>query len=220
MARQCAAEIIEGVGCSIVISFVRGEVWKVGSDYLVVDTGTNGMKVNCPPLTALGARVGDHVLLHTSLVVREDSWTLYGFETEEEVTLFDIVQTVSGIGPRIALGVIATLSPSELRNAIAIEDTTTLKKISGIGAKGASRMVLELKDKIGVQDSHGLSRSQPILSSWRIAVGSALSSLGWNTREADLAMDRVAETFPDKVSGSDPDISALLKEALRSLDRS
>lgn len=202
------------------IAFVRGEVWKTGPDHLVVDTGSKGMKVNCPPLTALGTRVGDHVLLHTSLVVREDSWTLYGFETEEEVLLFDIVQTVSGIGPRIALGVIATLSPNELRNAIALEDVATLKKISGIGAKGASRMVLELKDKIGIADSAGVTRSQSMPSSWRTAVGSALASLGWSPREADQAMDRVAENFPTMVVVDSPDISALLKEALRSLDRS
>lgn len=202
------------------ISFVRGEVWKVGPDYLVVDTGTSGMKVNCPPLTAIGSRVGDHVLLHTSLVVREDSWTLYGFHTEEESLLFDMVQTVSGIGPRIALGVVATLSPDELRSAIANDDTATLKKISGIGAKGASRMVLELKDKIGFPESTGLIRSQQSASPWRIAVGSALSSLGWSAREADLAMDRVAETYPEKVAMTDPDISVLLKAALRSLDRS
>lgn len=202
------------------ISFVRGDVWKVGADHIVVDTGIGGMKVNCPPLTALGSRVGDHVLLHTSLVVREDSWTLFGFETEEEVSLFDMVQTVSGIGPRIALGVVATLSPSELRLAIAQEDTTTLKKISGIGAKGASRMVLELKDKIGAPDARGSVRSASATSSWRVAVGSALASLGWTTREADLAMDRVAEKLPEITAVSDPDISALLKESLRSLDRS
>jgi holliday junction DNA helicase RuvA len=202
------------------ISFVRGQVWKVGPDHLVVDTGTSGMKVSCPPLTAIGSRVGDHVLLHTSLVVREDSWTLYGFETEEEVLLFDMVQTVSGIGPRIALGVVATLSPAELRTAIATDDTAALKKISGIGAKGASRMVLELKDKVGAPESHGSIRSLPTTTSWRLAIGSALASLGWSTREADLAMDRVAESHPEEVSISDPDISLLLKAALRSLDRS
>ncbi len=202
------------------ISFVRGEVWKIGSDHLVVDTGSEGMKVNCTPVTALGSRIGDHVLLHTSLVVREDSWTLYGFETEEEVVLFDMVQTVSGIGPRIALGVVATLSPQELRNAIAQEDTAALKKISGIGAKGASRMVLELKDKIGIVGSGGTAVSQTLSGSWRAAVGSALSSLGWNSREADQAMDRVAEGFPALVAADPPDISTLLKEALRSLDRS
>lgn len=202
------------------ITFVRGEIWQIGPDHLVIDTGGKGIKVNCPPLTAIGSRVGDHVLLHTSLVVREDSWTLYGFESEEEVLLFNMVQTVSGVGPRIALGVVATLSPYELRLAIAQEDIAALKKISGIGAKGASRMVLELKDKIGIVDMGGATRSQSLPTSWRVAVGSALASLGWNPREADLAMDRVAEKFPDMVGEELPDISALLKEALRSLDRS
>jgi len=202
-----------------VISFIRGEVWKIALDHLIVDCSPVGLKVMCPPSTALSVRIGDHVQLHTSLVVREDAWTLYAFETEEEVSLFDMVQTVSGIGPRIALGVISTLSPVELRNAIATEDLPTLKKISGIGAKGASRMVLELKDKIGGVPYQGSSVTASS-HSWRQAVGSALASLGWSIRESDQAMDRVAENSPDLVSNEQPDISALLKEALRSLDRS
>ncbi len=201
------------------ISFIRGEVWKIALDHLIVDCSPVGLKVMCPPSTALSVRIGDHVQLHTSLVVREDAWTLYAFETEEEVSLFDMVQTVSGIGPRIALGVISTLSPVELRNAIATEDLPTLKKISGIGAKGASRMVLELKDKIGGVPYQGSSVTASS-HSWRQAVGSALASLGWSIRESDQAMDRVAENSPDLVSNEQPDISALLKEALRSLDRS
>ena len=202
------------------ISFVRGEVWQVGSDYLVIDSGATGLKVHCPVVTAINARVGDHILLHTSLIVREDSWTLYGFETEEEVSLFDMVQTVSGIGPRIALGVVSTLSPSELRQAIHTEDLAALKKISGIGAKGASRMVLELKDKIGGVPGGAQRVTGSAPTSWRVSVGSALASLGWNTREADLAMDRVAESAPELVAAEPADISALLKVALRSLDRS
>lgn len=202
------------------ISFVRGEVWQVGSDFLIVDGGATGLKVHCPVLTAMNFRVGDHVLLHTSLIVREDSWTLYGFETDEEVSLFDMVQTVSGIGPRIALGVISTLSPAQLREAIHTEDLVALKKISGIGAKGASRMVLELKDKIGGVTGNTPRDTGAASASWRTSVGSALTSLGWNAREVDIAMDRVAESSPELVAANPPDISALLKIALRSLDRS
>ena len=168
----------------------------------------------------MSLRIGDHVQLHTSLVVREDSWTLYAFETEEEVSLFDMVQTVSGIGPRIALGVISTLTPDALRQAIASEDLATLKKISGIGAKGASRMVLELKDKVGITGAGESPVKIHGTQSWRQSVGSALASLGWSTREADQAMDRVAENSPELVAGANPDISLVLKEALRSLDRS
>lgn len=202
------------------ISFVRGEVWQVGPDFLIVDAGATGLKVHCPAVTAINVRLGDHILLHTSLIVREDSWTLYGFETQEEVSLFDMIQTVSGIGPRIALGVISTLSPQELRQAIHSEDLVALKKISGIGSKGASRMVLELKDKIGGVGEGAQRASVSATSSWRVSVGSALSSLGWNSREADLAMDKVAESLPEQVALDAPDISALLKAALRTLDRS
>lgn len=202
------------------IAFIRGEVWKVGVDHLIVDCGPTGVTVHCPPATALGVRLGDHIVLHTSMVVREDSWTLYGFESEEEVSLFDMVQTVSGIGPRIALAVISTLSPMELRRAIASENTAALTKISGIGAKGASRMVLELKDKVGAVSISGAAVPASGNASWRVAVADALGSLGWTRREADLAVDRVAESVPDQVNTADPDISALLKVALRSLDRS
>ena len=202
------------------ISFIRGEVWKIALDHLVIDCSPVGLKVLCPPSTAMGFRIGDRVQLHTSLVVREDSWTLYGFETEEEVSLFDMVQTVSGIGPRIALGVISTLTPDALRQAIATEDTATLKKISGIGAKGASRMVLELKDKVGISGIVGAQANVHGTQSWRQSVGSALASLGWSARESDQAMDRVAENSPEMVAGENLDISLILKEALRSLDRS
>jgi holliday junction DNA helicase RuvA len=202
-----------------VISFIRGEVWKVAIDHLVIDCSPFGLKILCPPSTALGFRVGDHIQLHTSLIVREDSWTLYGFETEEEVALFDMVQTVSGIGPRIALGVLSTLTPDSLRQAIATDDLATLKKISGIGAKGASRMVLELKDKVGAMGYPGTPASAPSSQSWRQSVGNALASLGWSTREADQAMDRVTENLPELLDSDQPDISVLLKESLRSLDR-
>jgi Holliday junction resolvasome RuvABC DNA-binding subunit len=94
-----------------VIAFIRGEVWKTGPDFVVVDTGDQGIKVLCPAASAVGMRVGDSVLLYTALIVREDSWTIYGFAEEAQCEMFDLVQTVSGIGPRIALGVVAALSP-------------------------------------------------------------------------------------------------------------
>lgn len=203
------------------ISFVRGHVWERATDYLIVDIGPTGMRVACTPATATRAQVGDQILLHTSLIVREDSWTLFGFDTTEERQIFDLVQTVSGIGPRIALAVLASLSPAELSTAIATEDLTALTSVSGIGKKGASRMVLELKDKLpGVAGGASIPASGNRGASWRVAVGAGLSSLGWSAREAEAAMDIVQSENTALVSVTPPDIGAILKLALRALDRS
>lgn len=220
MARCCAAQIGPGLASCPVISFIRGQVWHAGVDHLVVDTGPMGVRVMCPPATSLSTRVGEHIMLHTSVVIREDSWTVYGFESAEQVALFDMVQTVTGIGPRIALGVVSTLTPAELAAAIANADLPVLTKISGIGTKGASRMVLELKDKITPFAGAGSVQVSRTAQAWRTAVGAGLASLGWTQREADAAMDRVAETSPDLIGAKEPDIGAILKEALRALDRS
>ena len=131
------------------IDFVRGSVSAVHSDRIVVDIGPLGLTALCTPVTALSYRVGDRVELVTSLVIREDGWTIYGFLDADERTVFEQVQTVSGVGPRLALGLLSTLTPDELRGAVAREDLVTLTKVSGVGKKGASRLVLELKDKLG-----------------------------------------------------------------------
>jgi Holliday junction DNA helicase RuvA len=204
-----------------VITFIRGEVWKSGPDFVVIDTGDQGIKVLCPPATALSLRVGDPVFLHTSLIVREDSWTLYGFAQEDQCAMFDLVQTVTGIGPRIALGVVASLSPVEFSQSILSEDLDALMSISGIGKKGASRMVLELKDKVIASGGNATTGTRAKRAqSWRVAVGAGLSSLGWTARESEAAMDAVAENYPDLVALAEPDVGELLKASLRSLDRS
>jgi holliday junction DNA helicase RuvA len=204
-----------------VITFIRGEVWKTGPDYVVVDTGDQGIKVLCPPAAAISMRVGDSIFLHTALIVREDSWTLYGFAEEEQCAMFDLVQTVTGIGPRIALGVVATLSPGDFAHAISSEDLGTLTAISGIGKKGASRMVLELKDKVIATDTLNPAASRAKRSQgWRVQVGAGLASLGWTSREAEAAMDTAAVDYPDLVGAPEPDVGELLKASLRSLDRS
>jgi Holliday junction DNA helicase RuvA len=135
--------------------------------------------------------------------------------------MFDLVQTVTGIGPRIALGVVASLSPADFAHAILSEDLDILISISGIGKKGASRMVLELKDKVvatggGAATGTRAKRAQ----SWRVAVGAGLASLGWTAREAEAAMDSVADNYPDLIALDKPDVGDLLKASLRSLDRS
>lgn len=201
------------------IAHVRGEVAAAGSDWLVIDVGPIGLRITCTPTVALSHRVGDHVFLHTSLVVREDSWTTYGFETEEERAVFESVQTVTGIGPRIALAVLATLSPEQLRQAIEAEDLATLTSVSGIGRKGAQRIVLELK---GVLVSSSAPSGARVGGgpSWTASVASGLTSLGWSAREAEAAVASVSERLADLTDPQNPDVGVLLKAALASLDRS
>ncbi|MFA7322957.1 MAG: Holliday junction branch migration protein RuvA [Candidatus Nanopelagicales bacterium] len=199
------------------IAFIRGTVQAVAHDSVVVDLGGFGLQATCTAPTALSLRVGDRVELLTSLVVREDGWTLYAFADADERTIFEQVQTVTGIGPRIALAVLGTLAPDELRWAIANDDLTALTKIPGIGRKGAQRLVLELKDRLGAMHGGATGRALPVNAPWQSSVVAGLMSLGWTAREAEAAADAVAPLaaeYPDA-----PDISALLKAALQSLDR-
>lgn len=206
------------------ISFVRGTVVHVGVDRVVIDLGSVGVSVLCTPVTALGLRTGEHVELMTSMVIREDGWTLYGFADADERAVFEQVQTVSGIGPRIALALLGTLSPDDLRRAVASGDEATLTKVPGIGRKGAQRLILELADRLGPSTAGAPAEraSTGTAGGWQTAVAAGLTSLGWSAKEADAA---VASLDPALVSaadaaGSAADIGGLLKAALRGLDRS
>lgn len=191
------------------IASVGGTVAAVRPSSIVVDVGGVGVAVSCTPQTAAGARTGDAVTLHTSLIVREDSLSLYGFLDSEDRDVFDLIQTVSGIGPRIALAVLATLAPDDLRRAIAAEDVASLTRVPGIGTKGAQRMVIELKDRLRPV---GATAGTPA-DDGPATVRAALISLGWSAKDADRAVTAVAPG--DGAS----DTSALLREALRYLDR-
>ena len=200
------------------IDRVRGAVVARGADYLSVDLGSVAVRVTTPPLVAADAMVGREVDLHTALVVREDSWTLFGFADAEQCRMFEQVQTVSGIGPRIALGLVSVLGADDLRRAIDAEDLAALTQVPGIGKKGAQRIVLELKDKI---DPPSIGRpAVPSDEGWRTAVAAGLTSLGWSAKEADAAVDGLAGRLDEVTDARSPDIGVLLKEALRSLDRS
>lgn len=205
------------------IAFVRGAVAQTGADHVVVDVGAVGLLIQCTPATAAGTRHGEHVELRTALVVREDGWTLYGFVDDEERRVFELVQTVSGIGPRIALALLASLAPDDLRRAVSSADEAALMKVPGIGRKGAQRLILELTDRLGAPAAGAPSTAMPSAGSgWRTAVEGGLVSLGWSAREAEQAAsaipaDVVAAATP---GGADPDVASLLKWALRSLDRS
>jgi Holliday junction DNA helicase RuvA len=199
-----------------VIAYVRGSVASVGAGSAVVDVGGIGLELQCAPGTLAALRVGHPATLAATLVVREDSLTLYGFADEDERSVFEILQTVTGVGPRLAVSVLAALSPDTLRRAVVTEDLTALMTISGVGRKGAQRLVLELKDRLGspVGEVVDLASSTTSGPSWEGQVREALIGLGWSPREADAALAAVAQDVEP-----DADVATVLRLALRSLDR-
>ena len=204
------------------ISFVSGRVASVAPDGAVVEVGGVGLAVQCTPGTLAGLRIGEHAHLPTSLVVREESLTLYGFANDDERTVFELLQTASGVGPRLAQAMLAVHGPDALRQAVATEDLAALTQVPGIGRKGAQRIVLELKDRLGaVRGAPGRVRSPfPAQAGWSEQLHAALLGLGWSAREADEAVAVAAPQAEQALSAGDaPDIAALLKVALRSLSR-
>lgn len=204
------------------IAFVSGRVASLAPDGAVIEVGGVGLTVQCAPATLAGLRLGEPALLPTSLVVREESLTLYGFADEDERAVFELLQTASGVGPRLAQAMLAVHSPDALRQAVATEDLAALTQVPGIGRKGAQRIVLELKDRLGAV------RGAPVRSlpgqgaapAWREQVHAALLGLGWSAREADEAVAAVApEAEASVADGATPDVAALLRTALRSLSR-
>lgn len=207
------------------IASVSGTVARIGLDHLVVEVGGVGMLVHTTPATASAQRLGATTQLATSLVVREDSLTLYGFATTQEQATFELVQTVSGVGPRLALAMLAVLTPDQLRQAIAAEQFTTLTKVPGIGRKGAERLVLELRDKVGAlaalrgdaADGDAPLPEAPTATdgdAWRAPVTEALVGLGWSAKQAETGVDKIAGEL-----GPEPDVAVALRLALRELGR-
>jgi holliday junction DNA helicase RuvA len=198
------------------ISFVRGTVASVGATTAVVDVGGIGLELQCTPATLGDLRVGHAASLPATLVVREDSMTLYGFADSDERSVFELLQTVTGVGPRLAQSLLSVLSPDQLRVAVATEDLTALTRVPGVGRKGAQRLVLELKDRLGapsgVVDLARVSGSAG--PAWQGQVHAALVGLGWSPREADSAVEAVAGEVAD-----DADVATVLRAALRTLDR-
>lgn len=201
------------------IAFVRGPVADVTLSSVVVEVGGVGLELNCTPNTLARMRPGKETLLPTSLIVREDSLTLFGFLDEDEKALFEMLLTASGVGPKLAQAMLAVLTPDELRRAVTHEDIKTLTTVPGIGQKGAQRIVLELKDRIGAPSGPVSSRAAaPAGARWRDQVHAGLVGLGWSTREAEQAVDAVAPQAAE--AEGDPDVAALLRAALRSLSKS
>lgn len=198
------------------IAFVRGQVAAVALSSAVLEVGGVGLDVMCTPSTLATLRVGQQATLPTSLVVREDSLTLFGFADEDEKQTFELLQTASGVGPKLAQAMLAVLSTDDLRLAIAGDDVKTLTRVPGIGQKGAQRIILELRDRIGAPTGQGRTSGAPATAGalWRDQVHQGLVGLGWPARDAEKAVDAVA---PE--AGDLPDVGALLRAALRTLSK-
>ncbi len=190
------------------ISHLSGSILDVRLNQLVIDVAGIGYQVTVAPELAADSRVGQSISLHTSLVVREDSWTLFGFSNADAKNLFEQLQSVTGIGPKVASALLAVYQPEELRSAIATQDNAALERVPGIGKKVASRIILELKDKFG-----GGYRSKSSLSGpWRTQVIGALTGLGYSAKEAESALDDVLSDFGR--TPTEADLPEMLKLAL------
>ena len=207
------------------IAFVKGIVAQVDLTSAVVEVGGVGLQVQCTPNTLARFRVGDSATVPTSMVVREESLTLFGFVDEDEKAVFELLQTASGVGPKLAQAMLAVHGPDELRRAVTTEDVRTLTAVPGIGQKGAQRIILELKDRIGPPAG---STPRPTRTdgrpqdAWRSQVHAGLVGLGWSAKEADKAVDAVApQAGASNGSAIDggPDVAALLRAALRTLSK-
>ena len=198
------------------IAFVRGQVAQVGLTSAVLDVGGIGVELLCNPGTLATLRGGATATLPASLVVREDSLTLFGFLDEDEKSLFVMLQTASGVGPKLAQAMLAVLSPDDLRRSVTTEDVRTLTQVPGIGQKGAQRIILELKDRIGPPTgSSSAVVPAPVAGgepAWRVQVREALVGLGWSSKEADKG---IALAVPDE--DEVPDVATVLRLALRSM---
>jgi Holliday junction DNA helicase RuvA len=199
------------------IAQLTGVVVQIGPTSAVVEVGGLGVQAVCSPNTVAGLRLGERATLATSLVVREDSLTLYGFASADEREFFELLLTATGVGPKLAQTALAVLTPDELRKAIATENLVQLCKVPGIGRKGAQRIVIELKDKI---NTVALAEEPPVAAgppaAWRGQVMQGLQGLGWSAKDAEAACNEV-----EQLAREDPhiNIAVLMRAALRSLAR-
>jgi Holliday junction DNA helicase RuvA len=214
------------------IAHLDGTVSAVAPDGAVIDVGGVGILVQCTPGTLARLRPGERARVATALVVREDSLTLFGFATEDERGTFELVQTASGVGPRLALAMLAVFTPDALRRAVATEDLAALTTVPGIGRKGAQRIVLELAGRLGSpvgapQPAAGGGSAAARVAPWREQVRAGLVSLGWQAREADQAITMVEPELSggqgeDGGAAGEPaevDVAVALRAALRVLGR-
>ena len=210
------------------IASVNGRVAAVSPNGAVVEVGGIGLSVQCTPGTIARLQVGESARLATSLIVREDSLTLYGFADDDERQLFELLQTANGVGPRLAQAVLAIHPPREIRRAVSMADVKALMQVPGIGKKGAERLILELRDRLGSTTSDtsldaapgaGLPAVTPV-APWRDQLTSALVGLGWSVKEADGAVLQLAPVADEQiVATGSVEVAVLLRQALQLLGR-
>jgi Holliday junction DNA helicase RuvA len=203
-----------------VIAFVRGTVASLGLTSAVLEVGGVGLELQCTPNTLADLRRGTEATLPTSMVVREDSLTLFGFADDDEKQMFELVQTASGVGPKLAQAMLAVHSPETIRRAVASDDVKTLTAVPGIGQKGAQRIILELRDRIGAP---GTAAERPAgvapVDAWQGQVHAGLVGLGWSGKEADKAVAEVAPEADRTAPGGAADVARLLRLALQTLSK-
>jgi holliday junction DNA helicase RuvA len=216
-----------------VIAHLDGLVATIAPEGAVIEVGGVGLLVQCTPGTLATLRTGERARVATSLVVREDALTLYGFAGDDERDVFELVQTASGVGPRLALAMLASFTPDGLRRAIAAEDVTALTRVPGIGRKGAQRIVLELAGRLGSPGTGaggpgGGAIPGPRAASWHDQVRAGLVNLGWPARDADQAIAAVEAELAGPPAGDGPaaapggadvDVAVALRAALQKLSR-
>ncbi|MFF4581248.1 Holliday junction branch migration protein RuvA [Streptomyces sp. NPDC001389] len=204
------------------IAFVSGPVAALTPTLAVIEVGGVGMAVQCTPNTIAGLRTGEPARLATSLVVREDSLTLYGFADDDERQVFELLQTASGVGPRLAQAMLGVHSPDALRLAVESGDEKALTAVPGIGKKGAQKLLLELKGKLGAAPVVGAQRA-PAASgpaAWTEQLTAALIGLGYASREAEDAVDAVTPQAEAAIAaGGSAPVPQLLRAALQTLNR-
>lgn len=205
------------------IAFVRGPVAALFVDSAVIEVGGLGVLVMCTPAALAELTVGAEAFLATSMVVREDSLTVFGFADYDERSVFELLQTASGVGPKLAQAMLAVHGADGLRRAVTTEDLVALCTVPGVGRKGAQRIVLELKDRIGGPTGSSTGPravGQPSRDDWQQQVRAGLLGLGWSVREAEGAIDTVGPMAAQSLSdGEAIDTATLLRAALRSLSK-
>ncbi|TDT80395.1 MULTISPECIES: Holliday junction branch migration protein RuvA [unclassified Arthrobacter] len=190
------------------ISFLRGTVAHVGLSTAVIDLNGAGMSVNATPQTLSRLQVGEQGQLFTSLIVREDSLTLFGFASDDEREVFDVLLSVSGVGPRLALAVLAVHEPEAIRVAAHTGDSKTFTKVPGIGPKVAGRIVLELAGKLVPHGTAPVAgAATPAEAAWKPQVIAAMTSLGWSEKDASGSIDKALADEPEvSFRGNVPEI--------------
>ena len=182
------------------IASLSGPVQFIGNDNLVVNVGGVGIRVNVPQtvLEDVGG-VGRSIFLHTHLIVREQELSLYGFESAEDLQLFEVLLTVNGVGPKVALAILSTLSPELLKSAIMREETAVLQRVPGIGKKTAERIMFQLRDKLDMSD---VETAVPLVTDVDADVIDFLTGLGFSIVEAQTALQNIpreAKTVDERV---------------------